>query len=112
MYATHGLAPHHLVVEPRVTGAMTEREIRAKVRAVIDEIAPFDNNQLSSESTLVADLGFDSLGIFECVVAIEDAFGLRDTGGNDETWFETVGELEQYVLNAVRIDAETGAADV
>lgn len=81
------------------------------MRAVIDEIAPFDNSQLSSESTLVADLGFDSLGIFECVVAIEDALGLRDTGGNDETWFETVGELEQYALDAVGIDAKTRVAD-
>ena len=51
-------------------------EIQAKVVEIIAEQALLDVADIGAESSL-ADLGIDSLGLVECIFAIEEAFDIQ-----------------------------------
>ena len=56
-----------------------------KVTQIIAEQAMLDVNDISDENTLV-DLGIDSLGLVECVFAIEESFDIAvPFNANDPT---------------------------
>lgn len=59
--------------------------VREKVTQIIAEQAMLDVNDISDENTLV-DLGIDSLGLVECVFAIEESFDIAvPFNANDPT---------------------------
>jgi len=51
--------------------------VRAQLARVRREQAPDFNAEIRMESSLVADLGFDSLSLVEALVAIEQAFHIE-----------------------------------
>ena len=60
-------------------------DVREKVTQIIAEQAMLDVNDISDENTLV-DLGIDSLGLVECVFAIEESFDIAvPFNANDPT---------------------------
>lgn len=79
---------------------MNEQAVREKVREVVGEMAPFQEERVLSSSLLV-DLGYDSLGFLECICAIEQEFELGDIEEGDMA-VDTVEDIEQLVLTALR----------
>ncbi len=80
---------------------MHEQSVRETVRAVVAEMAPFQDGDVGPTSRLVVDLGYDSLGLLECLGAIEQEFNLPDTDEGGIS-IETVADLQELTLDALR----------
>lgn len=80
---------------------MNEQSVRERVRAAIAEMAPFQDAQVGPMSSLVVDLGYDSLGLLECLGAVEQEFDLPDTDEGGIS-VETVADIEELTLDALR----------
>lgn len=89
---------------------MSQQEVRSKVREVVAEMAPIQPVAAAPTALLVADLGFDSLGVLECVTALEQEFGLPETAESDFA-VETIADLEQLILDALRAQRRLETAD-
>jgi acyl carrier protein len=79
---------------------MGDDAVREKVREIVGDLAPLKGQPLATTSRLVVDLGFDSLGLLECIGAIEQEFGLPDID-ESELAVETLGDVEQLVVDAL-----------
>ena len=79
---------------------MDEREIRRRTRGVVGEMAPLQEEEVTAFSSLVVDLGYDSLGLVELLVALEREFGMPAQEG-DELGVETVADVEARVVELV-----------
>jgi acyl carrier protein len=90
---------------------MNEQEVRSKVREVVGEMAPLHPLDPSPSAQLVADLGFDSLGILECITALEQEFGLPETAESDFA-VETIEDLGKLILAGLRAQQRLETADV
>jgi acyl carrier protein len=73
---------------------------QAVVREVISELAPAGTTHLTSDSQLVADLGFDSLGLVELIVVLEDTLGGPPFDERALAAIATVGDLERVAQEA------------
>ena len=70
-----------------------------KLKAVIERAVPgVDTANVTRETRLVEDLGFDSLALMMMAMGIEDAFGFKFT---EFVRFETVGEVYDYLADKV-----------
>ena len=76
---------------------MDEREIRRRTRAVVKEMAPLQEEEVTASSSLVVDLGYDSLGLVELLVALERELGMS-AEERDEIVVETVSDVEARVV--------------
>lgn len=65
------------------------------VREVISELAPAGAIHLTPDSKLVADLGFDSLGLVELIVVLEDALSVPPLDERAVAAIATVGDVER-----------------
>jgi acyl carrier protein len=66
-----------------------------KLKAVLGRVTPdVDMDKVNESTTLIDDLGFDSLAIMMMSMEIEDAFGFRFT---EFVRFETVGDVCSYL---------------
>ncbi|MGF6873758.1 acyl carrier protein [Paraburkholderia sp. MM5477-R1] len=89
--------------------------VRTQLLRVCREHQRDFNTEIRLDSSLIADLGLDSLSLVEAVVAIEQAFGIERlplealNEERAETYF-TVGSLVDLCIRhaAVRIDANEG----
>lgn len=57
--------------------AYTEKQLTEKVIEVLAEKGSFEKEKISSESSLVDDLGLDSLDAVEIVFEIEEQYGIK-----------------------------------
>lgn len=57
--------------------AMTQQEILAGLREIIDEIAGVPADEITPDKTFVDDLDIDSLSMVEIAVAAQDKFGVE-----------------------------------
>jgi acyl carrier protein len=71
------------------------------LRELIAEMAPLGGDAVEPETALVAELGFDSLGLIELLVVIEDRFDLPPLEERALFGLERVGDLEAIVTSAV-----------
>jgi acyl carrier protein len=70
-----------------------------KLKAVLGRVTPdVDMDKVNESTTLIDDLGFDSLAIMMMSMEIEDAFGFRFT---EFVRFETVGDVCKYLEERV-----------
>jgi acyl carrier protein len=60
---------------------MAEPDIQDRVRALVVEAAPIEVGQVSGETTLTGDLGYDSLSLLELMSLLEAEFGLPAVDG-------------------------------
>ncbi len=67
-----------------------------KVRAILMEQLDLDENQIQMDSSIIDDLGADSLDIVDLVMSLEEEF---DTEIPDEAIedIKTVGEVVKYI---------------
>lgn len=73
----------------------------AVVAQIVTELSPAGIADVNPDADLVADLGFDSLGLVELLVAIEDALGLSplDTEGLGDV--RSVADLQRAATEAL-----------
>jgi acyl carrier protein len=76
---------------------MTEgRDITAEVKRIIKEQLDVDEKDIKPEAQFVEDLGADSLGTVELVLAFEEAFEL-DIPDEDAEKIRTVQDAINYI---------------
>jgi len=68
-----------------------------QLKTLLGKVLPeVDMSQVTQETKLVEDLGFDSLALMMLSMEIEDAFHFRFT---EFVQFETVGDVCRYLEN-------------
>lgn len=72
------------------------RKIEAEVLRIIKEQLDVDEKDIKPESTFIEDLGADSLGLVELVLAFEEAFEI-DIPDEDTEKIRTVQDAIDYV---------------
>lgn len=80
---------------------MDEQAIRRDVRRLIEQLAPVRDGEISSDSELGVDLGYESLRLMELATALEDHFELREITEDDAAEADTVGEVEDLAVRLV-----------
>lgn len=70
--------------------------IEAKVKKIITEQLDVDEADIKAESTFIDDLGADSLGLVELVLAFEEAFEI-DIPDEDTEKIRTVQDAVDYI---------------
>lgn len=74
---------------------MTREEIMSGLKEVIALIKPkLDLSEITEQSSLVTDLGIDSLSMLLLSLAIENKFGFQFS---TQKPFQTVGEVIDYI---------------
>ncbi len=86
---------------------MHEVEARARVRKQIAELAGEDPSAIEPAMTLIGNLAFDSLQLYELAARLEDELGLPELREDDVASIETVGDVESCVTALL---ARDGAA--
>ena len=70
-----------------------------KLKEVLAKVLPdLDMSEVTENSRLVDDLGFDSLAVMMLSMEIEDSFGFKFT---EFVQFETVGDVCSYVESRI-----------
>ncbi len=72
------------------------RDITAEVKRIIKEQLDVDEKDIKPESTFIDDLGADSLGLVELVLAFEEAFEI-DITDEDTEKIRTVQDAITYI---------------
>lgn len=73
------------------------QKIEAEVKRIIKEQLDVDEKDIKPESTFIDDLGADSLGLVELVLAFEEAFEI-DIPDEDTEKIRTVQDAVDYIL--------------
>jgi acyl carrier protein len=81
-------------------------DVEALVLHVLAELAPHPAATPRPETLLVADLGFDSLGLIELVAILEHAFGLEPLHDDKLLGTESIGDLLRLVTGALAADRD------
>ncbi len=77
---------------------MHDDEVRVCVRQQIAELAGQEPSAIEPMMTLVGNLAFDSLQLYELAARLEDQLGLPELDEDDVASIETVGDVESRVL--------------
>jgi acyl carrier protein len=72
------------------------RDITAEVKRIIKEQLDVDEKDIKPESSFIDDLGADSLGLVELVLAFEEAFEI-DIPDEDTEKIRTVQDAIDYI---------------
>ena len=72
-----------------------------KVKAIVAETLNVDPDKITLETSLVEDLGADSLDAVELIMALESEFGL-EIDDDSAQQAKTIGELVAYIENRVK----------
>ena len=70
----------------------------AVIQEIIRELSPSGAVEIRPDTKLVAELGFDSLGLVELLVALEDSLDLPPIDTEALTKLDSVADLERIVL--------------
>ena len=72
------------------------RDVTAEVKRISKEQLDVDEKDIKEESTFIDDLGADSLGLVELVLAFEEAFEI-DIPDEDTEKIRTVQDAVSYI---------------
>mgnify|MGYP002564430043 CR=1 FL=1 len=67
-----------------------------KIRTILCEQLELEENQVTMESSIMEDLGADSLDLVDLLMSLEDQFNL-EVPDEDVKKIKTVGDLVRYV---------------
>lgn len=70
-----------------------------KLKAIIADVLNLDENDIHMDSTIVDDLGADSLDIFQIIMGIEETFDI-EIDNEDAEKIVTVGDAVEQIKNA------------
>lgn len=71
-----------------------------KLKEIIADVLGCNEDEITTETTFVDDLGADSLDIFQIIMGIEDAFDI-EIENEDAEKITTVGDAVEQIKNAV-----------
>ena len=71
-----------------------------KLRDIIVEVLNVDENEVTTESTFIDDLGADSLDVFQIIMGIEEEFDIEIPNEEAEK-IVTVGDAVEQIKKAV-----------
>jgi acyl carrier protein len=77
---------------------MADKDITAEVKRIITEQLDVDEADIKPESTFIDDLGADSLGLVELVLAFEEAFEI-EIPDEDTEKIRTVQDAVDYITS-------------
>ena len=77
------------------------QDIPSEVKRIIKEQLDVDDKDIKPESTFIEDLGADSLGLVELVLAFEEAFEI-DIPDEDTEKIRTVNDAVEYIKSHVK----------
>ena len=77
---------------------MEREEIFDKVKAVVVDQLNVEDEEVIDDASFIDDLGADSLGIVELVMALEEEFGVSIPDEDAES-IKTVGDAVSYIQN-------------
>jgi len=75
---------------------MEREEIFDKVKAVVVDQLNVEDEEVIEDASFIDDLGADSLGIVELVMALEEEFGVSIPDEDAES-IKTVGDAVSYI---------------
>ena len=75
---------------------MEREEIFDKVKAVVVDQLNVEDEEVIDDASFIDDLGADSLGIVELVMALEEEFGISIPDEDAES-IKTVGDAISYI---------------
>ena len=75
---------------------MDREEILDKVKAVVVDQLNVEDDEVVEDASFIDDLGADSLGIVELVMALEEEFGVSIPDEDAES-IKTVGDAVSYI---------------
>ena len=75
---------------------MDREEVLDKVKAVVVDQLNVEEDEVIDDASFVDDLGADSLGIVELVMALEEEFGVSIPDEDAES-IKTVGDAVSYI---------------
>jgi acyl carrier protein len=75
---------------------MDREEILDKVKAVVVDQLNVEDEEVVDDASFIDDLGADSLGIVELVMALEEEFGVSIPDEDAES-IKTVGDAVSYI---------------
>jgi acyl carrier protein len=78
-----------------------EQVLRERVREVVAAVAPIQAGPVNSSSRFVDDLGYDSLGLVELLIMLEQELGLPEIDERVGVGIESVADLEDLVVAAI-----------
>lgn len=81
-------------------------EKRLRVREKIAELVSLPVWRIDGAMNLTADLGLDSLQLYELAAALEDEFGLPELKEDEVGDIETVADVERRVLELLSIETD------
>lgn len=67
-----------------------------KVKAILIDQLDVDEDKVVADATIIDDLGADSLGVVDLVMALEDEFDIEIEEDKYES-FKTVGDIVKYL---------------
>lgn len=67
-----------------------------KVKAILVDQLDVDGDKVVAEASVIDDLGADSLGVVDLVMALEDEFDIEISEDKYES-FRTVGDIVKYI---------------
>ncbi|OXA44833.1 acyl carrier protein 2, chloroplastic [Folsomia candida] len=85
-----------VTISVREPKSMPGRDVASRVRNIIAEQLDVDIGQIDDNASLIEDLGADSLGLVELILAIEEEFEC-DIPDEDAEQIKTVIDLINYV---------------
>ena len=80
---------------------MADRDIEREVRKIIEDQLDVKADEIKLESTFIDDLGADSLGLVELVLAFEETFEI-DIPDEDTEKIRSVGDAVEYVKSHIK----------
>ena len=78
---------------------MTMEDIFKTMQDLIAEQFAIDADEIRMDSSLVDDLGADSVDLVELVMAMEEEFNVGEIDEDDLTGLKTVGDCVRYLYN-------------
>jgi acyl carrier protein len=90
---------------------MREVEVRESVRQQIAELVGKDPAAIEPAMTLMGNLAFDSLQLYELAARLEDELGIPALREEDVASIETVGDVEGCVVALLARDSAAESAD-
>ncbi|HIG85636.1 MAG TPA: acyl carrier protein [Planctomycetes bacterium] len=88
----------------------TVQEVKAVIKKLIVErlfIDGMEAGEIADNLSLKGELGLDSVDALELAVGLEQAFKIKIVGsGMDQTAFETVQSLSEFVIERLEVDPE------
>ena len=75
---------------------MEREEILEKVKSVVVDQLNVEDDEVVDDASFIDDLGADSLGIVELVMALEEEFGVSIPDEDAES-IKTVGDAVSYI---------------